>query len=403
MPKVKATADEEATSSSKRRRTEDPPPQKQHLYLILDDWSLGYSIRKIDVFSGTPNPLLRLPNGVGREVAAIRLPPPIFRLKARRGLPMFFTTALGSSIAALHPKEDDDDILLLGRGNPNCGGATFDVHARSLDFIPRPTGRQLMPIYFSIGGNRLVALASYSLQLLDLSPMNDSSSDLDYSLSWRELPDAPFHTSKVVSYAVLPGKHATNIFVSVGMITVDATYSFQIMADGTIGTWKQHVGEWMLPFHGRGYLDPALNAWVGLSMYRLETGHICACELVSPTSSDYGHPPAWKFSKEKLFSDDPSETHVGATLVYMGSGSRFCLLECVVVHYKYRHPRPYHFEDKDVDSQLFRYFYRVTTFALKYDENGELTTGGSRRVRYYQAPKEDVTRLMCECPVAFWL
>ncbi|CAN6286862.1 unnamed protein product [Urochloa humidicola] len=403
MPKVKATGEsEDGSTSSKRRRTEDPPPPPpppEHLYLILDDWALGYTIRKIDVSSGAPFPLL-LPNGVARD-AAIRLPPPIFRLNARRERPLFFTAALGSSILATHPEEDDDGGL-LGRRNRKCGGAVFDVHARSLDFIPRPTGREFRPVYFTIG-NRLLALGSYSLQLLDLSPMDDPSSDLGSLLPWRELPDAPFHSAEVVSHAVLPEEHATTIFASVGLITEDATYSFRIMADGAIDTWKR-VGEWALPFSGRGYFDPALNAWVGLSMYCLETGHICACELVSPTSSDYGrHRPAWKFSKEKLFSDDPAETHVGANLVYMGSGSRFCLIECVVVYYKYRPAKPYHFEDKDVDPQAFRYFYRVTTFSLKYDENGDLTTGGSRRVRYYKAPKEDVTRFMCEHPVAFWL
>ncbi|CAL4935883.1 unnamed protein product [Urochloa decumbens] len=383
MPKVKATCDEEqGASSSKRRRTEEPPPpQQHHLYLILDDWALGYSIRKIDVSSGAPDPLLQLPNGVGREVAAIRLPPPIFRLNARRGLPMFFTPALGSSIVALHPKEDDG----FGRGIPNRGGAVFDVHKSYLEFIhPSAHGPPI--------------------NLLDLSPM-DEDPDLECelgSLSWRELPDAPFSTVKVISYAVLPEERATTIFASVGLMTDDVTYSIQIMADdGAVGACWKRVGEWMLPFHGRGYFDPALNAWVGLSMYCLETGHICACELVSPTSSDC---PGWKFSKEKLFSDDPAETHVGATLVYMGGRSRFCLLECVVVYYKkYRRAKHYHFEDKDADQQLFRYFCRTTTFSLRYDENGDLTTGGSQRVRYYKAPKGDVTRTMCEVPVAFWM
>ncbi|CAL4918992.1 unnamed protein product [Urochloa decumbens] len=365
MPKVKATRDEEqGASSSKRRRTEEPPPQQQHhLYLILDDWALGYSIRKIDVSSGALDPLLQLPNGVAREAAAIRLPPPIFRLNARRGLPMFFAAALGSSIVALHPKEEDDRLLLgRGRGIPNCGGAVFDVHKSYLEFIPRPTGSQLMPVYFSIG-NKLLALAPHSLQLLDLSPMDeDPGLECELgSLSWRELPDAPFHSAEVVSYAVLPGERATTIFASVGLFTDDATYSFQVMADDGSTCWKL-VGEWVLPFHGRGYFDPALNAWVGLSKYCLETGHVCACQLVSPTSSDC---PGWKFSKEKLFSDDPAETHVGATLVYMGGRSRFCLLECVVVYYKqYRRAKPYHFEDKDADQQPFRYFYRVTTFSL---------------------------------------
>jgi hypothetical protein len=123
-------------------------------------------------------------------------------------------------------------------------------------------------------------------------------------------------------------------------------------------------------------------------MYWLETGHICACNLVSPASSDHERRrPVWRFSKEKLFSDDPTGTHVGATLVYTGHGSTFCLLECVIIYYKY-HARPYNFKEKDVHPHAFRYLYRVTTFSLTYDGTGDLTTGESQRVRYYEAPKD---------------
>lgn len=40
-------------------------------------------------------------------------------------------------------------------------------------------------------------------------------------------------------------------------------------------------------------------------------------------------PPAWKLSKEKLFCEDPAEEHIGATLVYMGSRNKFCLVQCL--------------------------------------------------------------------------
>ncbi|CAL4927274.1 unnamed protein product [Urochloa decumbens] len=205
---------------------------------------------------------------------------------------------------------------------------------------------------------------------------------------------------EVVSYAILPDKQT--IFASVGLITNNATYSFQMADDieGGSPTWKR-IGEWVLPFYGSGYFDSALNAWVGLSMYSLETGRICACNLV-PANSNSVDCPTWKFSKENLFSNDPTETHVGATLVYMGHDSRFCLLECVIVYYKYR-VRSYNFKEKDVYPQAFRYMYRVTTFSLKYDNNGDLTTGDSRRVRYYKAPKKEVTRYLCESPVVFWM
>ncbi|CAN6309387.1 unnamed protein product [Urochloa humidicola] len=401
MPKVKTTGGEEGTSSSEK-------PPLQHLYLILDDWALGYSIRKIDVSSNDPDllddcafgysirkvdvssddPDLLLLNRIARD-SAICLPPPILRLKARRELPMFFTTALGSKILAMHPKEDG--------GNPNSGGAFFDIHTRSLDFIPRHMDR-FSPIYFSIG-SRLFVLGSFSFEVIDLLPIDNPRSSLD-SLSWCKLPDAPFRSVQVVSYAILPDKQT--IFASVGLITNNATYSFQMADDmeGGSSTWKR-IGEWALPFYGPGYFDSTLNAWVGLSMYSLETGHICACNLV-PANSNSVDCPTWKFSKENLFSNDPTETHVGATLVYMGHHSRFCLLECVIIYYKYR-VRSYNLKEKDVNPQAFRYMYRVTTFSLKYDKNGDLTTGDSRRVRYFKAPKREVTRFLCENPVAFWM
>jgi hypothetical protein len=265
MPKVEAAGDHEGERSSKRRRTEDPPPPPQHLYLILDDWKLGYSIRKLDVSSsGDPVDLL-LPN----VVAAVRLPPPIFRLKARRELPMFFTTALGSGIVAMHPKEESG-------GNPNCGGAFFDVHTACLNFIPRPrhAAGEFNPIYFSFG-NKLLALGSHSLELLDLPLMDDPSCDLD-SLSWRSLPDAPFGTTDVLSYATLHDKQTITIFVSAGLTTADATYSFQIADHGgrrSPAVWRRN-GEWTLPFHGRGYFAPSLNAWGGLHVLAGDRSHL---------------------------------------------------------------------------------------------------------------------------------
>ncbi|OEL26808.1 hypothetical protein BAE44_0012171 [Dichanthelium oligosanthes] len=274
--------------------TEKPPPP-QHLYLILDDWALGCSIRKLDLSSNDTDPMML--NGAAGD-AAICLPSPFFRLKARRELPMYFTAALGSKIMAMHPKEDG--------GSPNSGGAFFDVHTRSLNFIPRHMD-DFRPIYFSIG-NSLLALTSSSFQLLDLPLIDDPSCCQLDSLSWRKLQDAPFDSMEVLSYAILPDEHT--VLASVGVLTKDATFSFQL-TDDIEGAWKKH-GDWVLPFYGPGYFDPALNAWVGLSMYSLETGHICACCNLVSAGSDSGHCPTWDFSKENLFSDDPNETHVGA-------------------------------------------------------------------------------------------
>ena len=49
----------------------------------------------------------------------------------------------------------------------------------------------------------------------------------------------------------------------------------------------------------------------------------------NPDADGKGQCPARKLSTKKLFSDDPTERHVGATLVYMGGRSKFCLVLCV--------------------------------------------------------------------------
>ncbi|RCV40954.1 hypothetical protein SETIT_9G096700v2 [Setaria italica] len=376
---------QEGERSSKRRRTEESPPQQQHLYLILDDWKLGYSIRKIDVSSGDPVDLLRsyltssprsgcrLPSSASRRVASCPCSsPPRWALGSWPCTPRKIgatpTAAVPSSTSTRRASTSSLGTRTLTSSCPSTSPSATS------SWLSGPTPSSC-------------------------STMDDPSFQLE-SLSWRKLPDAPFDTGEVMSYATLHDKQTITIFASVGLITEDATFSFQTAADGRSPVWR-HNGKWTLPFHGPGYFVPSLNAWVGLSMYSLETGHICACDLVS-ASSGHGRCPSWKFSKEKLFSDDPTETHVGATLVYTGQGSRFCLLECVIIYYKYR-AKPYNLKEKDVDPQAFRYLYRVTTFSLKYDENGDLTTGGSRRVRYYEAPKGVVTRFVCENPVAFWM
>lgn len=45
--------------------------------------------------------------------------------------------------------------------------------------------------------------------------------------------------------------------------------------------------------------------------------------------------PSWKTSKEEVISNNLAESYRGATLVYMGSGTEFCLVECVSVSYSY--------------------------------------------------------------------
>jgi hypothetical protein len=70
---------------------------------------------------------------------------------------------------------------------------------------------------------------------------------------------------------------------------------------------------------------------VGLSKDPATVGHLCCCKAAAVTVTGvHGGPPASKLSKEKLFSEDPAETHVGATLLYTG-GAEFCLVYCVSI------------------------------------------------------------------------
>ncbi|EMS49197.1 hypothetical protein TRIUR3_19761 [Triticum urartu] len=91
---------------------------------------------------------------------------------------------------------------------------------------------------------------------------------------------------------------------------------------------KAYVGKTLaLPFSGRGHFDRHLDAFVGLFKDPDTLGQVYSCCL---SSSSTGHGLEWKLGKEKLFSQDPAERHVGATLVYMGR-SKFCLVQCVSI------------------------------------------------------------------------
>uniref|UniRef100_A0A0D9VYY8 Uncharacterized protein n=1 Tax=Leersia perrieri TaxID=77586 RepID=A0A0D9VYY8_9ORYZ len=168
-----------------------------------------------------------------------------------------------------------------------------------------------------------------------------------------------------------------------------------------------------MPFTGRAYFDRELDAWVGLSGDDdHHSGHICACDVAAPSD---GSSPAWKVSKENLFSEVETEKDMGATLLCIGRG-KYCLVQCVGVVIEDdddgdEEERNYYSEktedDDDDDKELARpcrFSYRVSTFSLRYDKNGDLTTGGShrQRVRYYKLPKEASPDCFHN-PVAFWM
>lgn len=121
----------------------------KQLYLIFDDWSLGYTIREVNLPSGPSHPT---------AVDAQCLPPPFFRVAARRRLPEFFAHAFGTSIIAAHPK------VSLSVGSPESVLPILGVREHSLMFGPA-LGFAHYPIFIPVGRSRLFALHSDCLEL----------------------------------------------------------------------------------------------------------------------------------------------------------------------------------------------------------------------------------------------
>lgn len=321
--------------------------------------------------------------------AAQPLPEPVFSLEAPLGDTDCFTAAFGTKILALLPMESKIETRPLA---PLSVIPVIDVVKRSLTFIPRPNMDLLETIYIPMG-NRLFALSSGSFRML-------SSPEVEEVMSWCKLPKQPFKRRHVSSYSVHPD--GRTIFVS----TQKRGETFTFDTSGTHFEWKRREGKWVLPFTGRAFYDGKLDAWVGLSGDPGKNGHICACDVLSPNPSAV-QCLAVKISKEKLFGEDPAQEHVGINLVYMGGTSRFCLVQCVSVEDDEDEERNFykcHEERSDLDDyeETCKYFLRLTSFSLKFDKDGALTTGDSRRVRYYQVP-EGATGYSLDNPAAFWM
>ncbi|CAL4927271.1 unnamed protein product [Urochloa decumbens] len=417
MTRGKKKRNEEVSSMSNRRcrrRTEKP----RHLYLVLDDWSWGYSIRKIDLSDDPRLQLIAEGLAPGRNICTsrYRLPPPFFRFQAQRSEPKYIAGAFESKILAMQS--------LIG---PKFweGVHVYDVRNQSFMFAGQRWPVMLKPIYIPVGDWLFVLTAGSFIRLKQPS---FNKCGLPY-----ELPKPTFQTDHVISYAIHPNERT--IFVSIGGSVDSATFCFDMAQD----EWAQH-GQWQLPFIGRGYFDPELDAWVGLSSVVGTFGHLCSCDLAPcpyevPFHMGATHKcPDLKISKEKLFSEVAAERHIGVTLVYMGGGSRFCLLECIRLQADLADEPTVGLVDEVnedsvnvvnedsvsvvnedssisvvnphsvtlVNEKYGMHFLKLTTFSLKYDKIGNLTTGNSRCVRYYSLPQK-VTKPMLEHPVAFWM
>ncbi|TVU45029.1 hypothetical protein EJB05_04498, partial [Eragrostis curvula] len=344
--------------------------RQQHLYLLVDDWAWGYSVRKIDLPIAADSE-----SDPGSEQAVARLPRAVFRFEARHG--KLQMAAVGTAIVAVpHNKathgNDPPRPLQIGQVT------AFDVLSRGLAVLPlHAKFRSGPPVLIPAAGDRLFLL----------SCRGDS-----------------FQARHCFASSATVHPDGRTIFVTANKAldpatTISATtYAFDTRAAG----WTKR-GDWALPFTGRAHYDADLDAWVGLAGDTSNNMRICASDVVSSSEEDGGgrQCPSWKaVSKEEaLFSAEPDEEHVGACLVPMvGSGRRseFCLVESVDYDVAGRSLSCYHPGPINERVKL-----RLVTFSLRYDKNGDLTTGDTRRVRYYRAP--DAVGYSLLHPEAFWL
>ncbi|KAF7063551.1 hypothetical protein CFC21_070069 [Triticum aestivum] len=175
--------------------------KEKSLYLVLDDWHKGFTIRKIDADSPglSASPVLRL-------------------VSPERGRAMKFA-ALGCYIIA-----------------------TSNIHAGTLFYDTDTTGLAVgppVPDALLCGSNTFLTSGDGDMLFV-------------FAFHFMERPD-----EMIFSYALHPD--GRTIFVSSWSRAVCGTYS----VDTRSCKWRRH-GEWMLPFRGRGYFDAELDAWVGL-------------------------------------------------------------------------------------------------------------------------------------------
>ena len=330
--------DDDDDAAAKRAR-----PRQKHLYLVMDDWEMGYSIHKLDVDEFESDA------GGGGENKPRRLPEPCaLRIEAPADRSSAILTALGSKIFLVTDRLSDGAPMLI-----------YDTETASLAVGPRLTPA-LRPVGFMF-------IVPVGQRLYAFNPRRGDqqcSFEVLFRLSWRaerwsvgSVP-APMPLGKhetVTAYALHPD--GRTIFVSArNWSRLDGereggTHSF----DTRSSAWTWH-GEWKLPFHDQGY-------YVSRSWTR---GFLCSCAVASRGGAAVL--PEWKLGRKTLFREDP-ERHVGrptgATLTYMGN-SRFCLVECAGC--------PGVSMQEATEGEVDGCVLHVNMFGVKYDKRGDLQT-----------------------------
>ncbi|CAO2185995.1 unnamed protein product [Urochloa humidicola] len=383
---------------------------KRHLYLVLEDWEHGYTIRKIDVES-----FFDVDDDAAAKDPEALPEPPVIRVEADHDQPAFFA-ALGTKMLALQPSA----------GAP--GLPVFDTATLGLAVAPQPQGDSLArrPTLVAVGGDRIYGLEGFRVKAPNTGAATAGSEREVRHFevlrapappgrklwSWNSVPaPPPFDPSSVVCHAAHPD--GRTVFFSA------ASPSSKPMTGGTFSfntqrlEWTCH-GAWLLPFAGQAHYDARLDAWVGIygggdTDAGAASGRVCSCAVVSPGRRRVPAPET-KVGTEALFCED-EKRHAGAALVHMGDG-RFCVVECVK-------PKPRAAvaakatkkvwkEKQQPESNGHRlpdspeHLLLVTAFGLEYGDQGELTAAAARRrCRCFIVP--DGAAKFLEKPVAFWL
>ncbi|CAL4885889.1 unnamed protein product [Urochloa decumbens] len=336
MPKRQCRGECDGGRAAKRRR------RQRQLYLVFDDWSRGYSIRKVTL----------PPSGSGSGDEQL-LPRALLRFAAERGCPQFLTSAFGGRIVVAHPDASSTTVPVI------------DVRARA--FMPGPrTNHPAHPIYIPVGADKLFAIDIGTFELC-CSPAPPEPDNGEWP--WREVQKQPFNIADVSSYAV--GYEERAILVS--------TKSSR--GDCAAATFTFDIGE----------------------STRRTFGYLYSCHVDAGGTSTGNNSPSpadWRRSKEKVYNNNnnPDERHVGATLVY-GRRSKFCLVECVSIDEDVARA------DRQVPaaSTGSRYMYRLITFTLRYDRMGDVRVKHYRVRCCYKVPRGTTTEFVIQDPVVFWL
>nr|CAB3451353.1 unnamed protein product [Digitaria exilis] len=179
------------TDIKKRKRSEEHgggavnrPAQKrkQHLYLLLDDWERGYSVRKLDV-------------NAFDSAADTNLPPkgftdqPLARIEAPHVRSWNFVSH-DSKIFAMKAKEASPAI------------PAFDTNTLSLTICPWPSchADYVIPLFASIS-DKLFLFLEDRTEYLGNPPPHDSNAPW----SWTTINSPlPFYNMQIVCYALHP-------------------------------------------------------------------------------------------------------------------------------------------------------------------------------------------------------